>query len=119
MADPERTGSLFDRSQSPFRITYLNPGSEGVCDQRFIELCRANFGYSPDGAKRHFELLQRLPEGYEYWGKVPRAYAEQLSQGDPSTIIVEGPVFDSDGEPVEGEVALGHKIPPIPTIDPQ
>jgi len=108
MTRGKETGPL----ESPFRRLSINPGPKGKLDHEFRGLFEIMTGGFPEGAKRHFELLKRIPEGYEYFDKVPKEDAEKWIQEGSDFIAIDGPLFNQDGEPVEGKVALARMIVP-------
>ncbi|MCL4366118.1 hypothetical protein M1437_02730 [Patescibacteria group bacterium] len=113
--------SEFDRygSHSILSRIYRKPNpDEGLdegfieLDEGFIELCAGSFGYSPDQAKNHFELLKKLPVGFEYFGQGSKKYAQKQAEENPNLEIVENLVLDQNGKPVEGVVVVCRKIQP-------
>ena len=105
-------GNETEQQRSPFRRMYINPGPEGKLDDEFTNLYEINFGGSAEGAKRHLELLQRIPEGYEYFGKVSKKDVAKRIQEGSAFIAIDGPVFNLDGKPVKGEVVLARRVVP-------
>lgn len=106
--------SEFNRygSRSSLRKIYRNPSSDERLDEEFIKLCAVSFGYSPDQAKDHFELLKKLPAGFEYLGQGSKKYAQKQAGENPNLKIVENLVLDQNGKPVEGVVVVCRKIQP-------
>lgn len=55
---------------APPQILFVNPG-EGPCSPEFIELYGEHFAASEEGGQKRWELLQRVPKGYQLIGIAP------------------------------------------------
>lgn len=95
---------------------YSRPQEGARCDRNFIN---AFFNTYPDGtkegARKYFELLQKMPSGHSFAGIVPDDPMVLLPVllGDPLlTIGVRGQMYSPDGRPLElAHVALAHFTP--------
>jgi hypothetical protein len=87
-----RSGDLYSNPTCPFNDEY-------------IRRCEVNFGMSPEGARQHYETMQRVPLGYLFHGKI-----RPMDLPDYGKItgckILEGEVYDLDGAPLPGYVLL-------------
>lgn len=85
--------------------TYTRPN--GPFNESYARACEINFGMSRAGAERHYQLMLQVPEGYSYHGIVPAE--KDLSVYPRETIVIATEVYDLDGNPMPGHVAIAMK----------
>lgn len=69
---------------------FLYKAPSGPFDAQYVRRCETNFGYSPEGARAHYETMKGVPPGYLYHRKTPRKYAGDYA--DLGCLVVEGVV---------------------------
>lgn len=85
--------------------TYTRP--EGPFNNSYVTACEINYGMSRAGAEKHYQLMQMVPDGFRYHGKVPADY--NLDIYPRETCIIATETYDLDGNPQLGYVAIAMK----------
>lgn len=95
-----------DNWEYNFSDLYTKP--EGPFNMNYARACEINFGMTFQAARMHHELMQNVPDGFSYHGKVPNDH--DLSIYPRQIVVIGNKVYNGDGNEIPGYVAIAMKI---------
>jgi hypothetical protein len=90
--------------------------ASNVYDSMFQEHLQDPVVPNEEGAARHAEVLARVPDGYEFYGTWSTYSLGLGVSAMEGMIVLDGPVYDNQGQIVDGLVYLAMRLPESPAI---